>query len=103
MFTLHIRAQGSEFYPRQKIKEKKGNYASEPGTVNIVLAAEPRSVDPCDNTSSIQGQVLMQNVVESLSEAPRGLPLGASLILDGQLERRVGVDPYLGAGPIPGH
>ena len=42
--------------------------APEPGTVTIVLAAEPMSVDPGDSTSSIHGQVLRKNVLEALTD-----------------------------------
>ena len=45
------------------------NAASEPGTVTIVLVAEPPSLDPGENTRSIEGQVLMRNIVETLTES----------------------------------
>ena len=45
------------------------NAASEPGTVTIVLAGEPRSLDPGDNTRSLPGQVMAKNVVETLTES----------------------------------
>jgi peptide/nickel transport system substrate-binding protein len=43
--------------------------ASEPGTITIVLTGEPRSMDPGNNTASISGQVVMRNVVETLTES----------------------------------
>jgi peptide/nickel transport system substrate-binding protein len=42
--------------------------ASEPGTVTIVIAGEPASLDPCDNTRAVVGQVIMRNIVEALAE-----------------------------------
>jgi peptide/nickel transport system substrate-binding protein len=44
------------------------NSASEPGTVTIVLTGEPRDVDPGTTAAKVEGQVLMKNVVETLTE-----------------------------------
>ena len=41
--------------------------ASEPGTVTIVLEADPRSLDPGETTRSVEGQVMNKNVFESLT------------------------------------
>jgi peptide/nickel transport system substrate-binding protein len=51
--------------------------ASEPGTVTIVLRAEPINLDPGDTVRVTMGQVLMKNVVEPLT----GLnPIDSSMI-----------------------
>jgi peptide/nickel transport system substrate-binding protein len=42
--------------------------ASEPGTVTIVLAGEPRNLDPGTTPAGIEGQVLLKNVLETLTE-----------------------------------
>jgi peptide/nickel transport system substrate-binding protein len=42
--------------------------ASEPGTVTIVLPAEPVRLDPGDSTSVLTGKVIAKNVVETLTE-----------------------------------
>ncbi len=42
--------------------------APEPGSVTVVLDAEPPNLDPGDNMSSLVGHVLMRNVVEPLVE-----------------------------------
>jgi peptide/nickel transport system substrate-binding protein len=42
--------------------------ASEPGAVTIVLSGEPLSVDPSETSRANGGQVLMRNVLETLTE-----------------------------------
>jgi peptide/nickel transport system substrate-binding protein len=42
--------------------------ASEPGTVTILLAEEPTTLDPGYSTVSMVGQVMKKNVLESLTE-----------------------------------
>jgi peptide/nickel transport system substrate-binding protein len=42
--------------------------ASEPGTVTILVMTEPMHLDPGDNISSVEGQILMRNILESLTE-----------------------------------
>jgi peptide/nickel transport system substrate-binding protein len=41
--------------------------APEPGTVTIVLAGEPEGLDPGNTTNSLEGQVSMQNILETLT------------------------------------
>jgi peptide/nickel transport system substrate-binding protein len=43
------------------------NAASEPGTVTIVLEAEPISIDVGESTRAVEGQVLMENIFENLT------------------------------------
>ncbi len=42
--------------------------ASDPGTVTIVLAAEPFTLDPGYNTTLLPGQVMRKNIFESLTD-----------------------------------
>jgi peptide/nickel transport system substrate-binding protein len=42
--------------------------ASEPGTVTIVLSNEPINLDPGDVNRGIEGQVLVRNILETLTE-----------------------------------
>jgi peptide/nickel transport system substrate-binding protein len=44
------------------------NAASEPGTITIVISQEPVSMDPFETSRADVGQVLMNNVVEPLTE-----------------------------------
>jgi peptide/nickel transport system substrate-binding protein len=44
------------------------NSASEPGVVTIVIAVEPSNLDPGDSTRALEGQVIMKNIVEPLTE-----------------------------------
>lgn len=44
------------------------NAASEPGTVTIVLSAEPRNLDPGDSVLADEGKVLVKNILEPLTE-----------------------------------
>jgi peptide/nickel transport system substrate-binding protein len=42
--------------------------ASEPGTVTIVLEAEPNTLEPGENIRSLEGQVMAKNIIETLTE-----------------------------------
>jgi peptide/nickel transport system substrate-binding protein len=42
--------------------------ASEPGTVTLVLSAEPVDLDPSQTARGIEGQVIMRNILETLTE-----------------------------------
>jgi peptide/nickel transport system substrate-binding protein len=42
--------------------------ASEPGTITIVLPSEPDSLDPGNTARNIVGQVVLKNIVETLTE-----------------------------------
>ena len=44
------------------------NAAPEPGTVTIVLNEEPGTVDPGESNKNITGEIIMSNVVETLSD-----------------------------------
>ena len=44
------------------------NSASEPGTITIVVAAEPDGLDPGNTSRGNVGQVLRKNVFETLTE-----------------------------------
>jgi peptide/nickel transport system substrate-binding protein len=46
----------------------QANSASEPGAVTIVLKLEPVSLDPGNSTASIEGQVMLKNILENLTE-----------------------------------
>ena len=43
-------------------------FSAEPGTVTIVLAAEPFTLDPGYNSTLLPGQVMRKNIVESLTD-----------------------------------
>jgi peptide/nickel transport system substrate-binding protein len=44
------------------------NSASEPGIITIVLNTEPEDLDPGNTSRAITGQVMMQNITETLTE-----------------------------------
>jgi peptide/nickel transport system substrate-binding protein len=44
------------------------NAASEPGTITITLPQEPITMEPIDCSRAIEGQVMMKNIVETLTE-----------------------------------